>query len=144
MPCGVSGGPNAAGTASRRPAKEVGALTLKPLKDNPPSTDAATDTTRSAVPGLPVADTVKRAPGGVVSETVERTDLYAVQTPQAFRARVFRDALAAWDGDATDCAGYVERSGGSVTVVQGDAALLKITDAGDLAAVERLLQGEAR
>jgi 2-C-methyl-D-erythritol 4-phosphate cytidylyltransferase len=96
-----------------------------------------------AVPGLPIADTVKRAPAGVVSETVDRSDLYLVQTPQGFRADVFRRALAAWDGDATDCSGYVERAGGRVTVVQGDAALLKVTGGDDLAAVERILQGEA-
>ena len=66
-----------------------------------------------------------------------------MQTPQAFRANVFRDALAAWEEDATDCAGYVERSGGRVAVVPGDAALIKVTDGDDLAAVERLLQGEA-
>jgi 2-C-methyl-D-erythritol 4-phosphate cytidylyltransferase len=97
-----------------------------------------------AVPGLPIADTVKRAPGGIVSETVDRSDLYTVQTPQGFRAEAFRSALAAWEGDATDCAAYVERAGGSVAVVQGDAALLKITDRDDLAAVERLLQSDAR
>jgi 2-C-methyl-D-erythritol 4-phosphate cytidylyltransferase len=96
-----------------------------------------------AVPGLPVADTVKRAPGGVVEETVDRRDLYVVQTPQAFRADAFRAALAAWDGDATDCAGYVERAGGRVAVVQGDASLLKVTESADLATVERLLHSEA-
>jgi len=104
---------------------------------------AALESCEGAVPGLPIADTVKRAPAGVVSETVDRSDLYVVQTPQAFRADVFRAALAAWDGDATDCAGYVERAGGTVAVVQGDPVLLKVTDGDDLAAVERLLQGEA-
>lgn len=96
-----------------------------------------------AVPGLAVADTVKRAPGGVVTETVDRRDLYVVQTPQAFRADALRAALAACDADATDCAGYVERAGGTVAVVPGDPALLKVTDLADLAAVERLLQDEA-
>jgi 2-C-methyl-D-erythritol 4-phosphate cytidylyltransferase len=96
-----------------------------------------------AVPGLAVADTVKRAPGGVVAETVDRRDLYVVQTPQAFRAGALRAALAGSDADATDCAGYVERAGGRVAVVPGDPALLKVTDAGDLATVERLLRNEA-
>ncbi len=92
-----------------------------------------------AVPGLPIPDTVKRAPGGSVLETVDRKDLYAVQTPQAFRAGAFRAALASWPDDATDCAGYVERAGGRVAVVEGDPALRKVTTADDLAAVERLL-----
>ena len=48
-----------------------------------------------AVPGLPVADTVKRAPGGVVAETLARDDLVTVQTPQAFVAPVLRAALTA-------------------------------------------------
>jgi 2-C-methyl-D-erythritol 4-phosphate cytidylyltransferase len=96
-----------------------------------------------AVPGLAVADTVKRAPGGVVAETVDRRDLYVVQTPQAFRAGALRAALAGSDADATDCAGYVERAGGRVAVVPGDPALLKVTDADDLATVERLLRDAA-
>lgn len=104
---------------------------------------AALQDCEGAVPGLPVADTVKRAPGGVVSVTVDRSDLYVVQTPQAFRADAFRRALAAWDGDETDCAAYVERVGGRVAIVEGDASLRKVTDRDDLAAVERLLQDEA-
>ncbi len=92
-----------------------------------------------AVPGLPISDTVKRAPGGTVSETVDRSDLYAVQTPQAFVAAAFRRALAAVDEDATDCAGIVERAGGRVRVVEGDPRLAKVTTPADLAAVESLL-----
>jgi 2-C-methyl-D-erythritol 4-phosphate cytidylyltransferase len=96
-----------------------------------------------AVPGIPIADTVKRAPGGVVLETVERADLYTVQTPQAFRATIFRQALGAWPEDATDCAAYVERAGGRVRVIEGDPALLKVTTGADLAEVERLLARDA-
>lgn len=92
-----------------------------------------------AVPGLPISDTVKRAPGGTVSETVDRSDLYAVQTPQAFVAAAFRRALAAVGEDATDCAGIVERAGGRVRVVEGDPRLVKVTAPADLAAVESLL-----
>src|SRR5690348_6802340 len=47
-----------------------------------------------AVPALPVADTVKRADGGVVTETLVRDELVAVQTPQGFVAPVLRAALA--------------------------------------------------
>ena len=92
-----------------------------------------------AVPGLPISDTVKRAPGGTVSETVDRSDLYTVQTPQAFVAAAFRRALAAVGEDATDCAGIVERAGGRVRVVEGDPRLVKVTTPADLAAVESLL-----
>jgi 2-C-methyl-D-erythritol 4-phosphate cytidylyltransferase len=92
-----------------------------------------------AVPGLPIADTVKRAPDGVVAETVERAGLYGVQTPQAFLAGSLRRALASHEADLTDCASYVELAGGRVRVVEGDARLVKITTPADLAAVEALL-----
>jgi len=88
-----------------------------------------------AVPGLPVADTLKRAgPDGAVCETVPRDGLWAVQTPQAFLADVLRRAYAA-DGEATDCAALVEAAGGRVTVVKGDERLLKVTTADDLAKI---------
>ncbi|MGZ4354308.1 MAG: 2-C-methyl-D-erythritol 4-phosphate cytidylyltransferase [Gaiellaceae bacterium] len=93
-----------------------------------------------AVPGLPVADTVKRVQGGVVVETLDRTELAAVQTPQAFVAPVLRSALASDDSSrATDCASSVELQGGRVKVVEGDPRLLKITTPADLALVESWL-----
>jgi 2-C-methyl-D-erythritol 4-phosphate cytidylyltransferase len=91
-----------------------------------------------AIPGLPLADTVKRVRGGAVVETVPRDELVAVQTPQAFLAPVLRDAVAA-GGDASDCAGLVEARGGRVKVVEGDPRLLKVTDGRDLELVETWL-----
>ena len=88
-----------------------------------------------AVPGLPVADTLKRVDGDRrVLETVGRDAVYAVQTPQAFPAGVLRRALAAGDA-ASDCAGSVEAAGGRVKVVDGDPRLLKVTTADDLARI---------
>jgi 2-C-methyl-D-erythritol 4-phosphate cytidylyltransferase len=87
------------------------------------------------VPGLPVSDTLKRVrPDGAVEETVPRDSLYAVQTPQAFLADVFRRAVAG-GAEATDCAGLVEAAGGRVKVVEGDPRLLKVTTADDLAKI---------
>jgi 2-C-methyl-D-erythritol 4-phosphate cytidylyltransferase len=84
------------------------------------------------VPGLAVADTLKRVDGdGRVGETVARDGLWAVQTPQAFPADTLRRAVAG-GGEATDCAGLVEAQGGRVKVVPGDPRLLKVTTAGDL------------
>jgi 2-C-methyl-D-erythritol 4-phosphate cytidylyltransferase len=92
-----------------------------------------------SAPALPVADTLKRADDdGTVQETVDRSGLYAVQTPQAFIAPVLRAAFAA-GGDASDCATLVERNGGRVKLVEGDPRLLKITTPSDLAFVESLL-----
>jgi 2-C-methyl-D-erythritol 4-phosphate cytidylyltransferase len=91
-----------------------------------------------AVPGLPLADTVKRVQGEAVIETVPRDDLVAVQTPQAFVAPVLRGAAAAGD-DASDCAALVERAGGRVKVVPGDPRLLKVTEPADLDLIESWL-----
>jgi 2-C-methyl-D-erythritol 4-phosphate cytidylyltransferase len=93
-----------------------------------------------AVPALPVADTLKRAgPDGAVAETVDRSSLYAVQTPQAFLADVLRKALAGDVEDASDCAGLVEAQGGRVKLVEGDRRLVKVTTAEDLALVASML-----
>lgn len=90
------------------------------------------------VPALPLADTVKRVRGDAVVETLDRSELYAVQTPQAFLADVLRRAVAGGD-DAGDCAALVEAAGGRVRVVEGDARLLKVTTREDLEAVARLV-----
>jgi 2-C-methyl-D-erythritol 4-phosphate cytidylyltransferase len=91
------------------------------------------------VPGMPVSDTVKRIERGVVAETVARDGLVTVQTPQAFLAERLRSAYAGDLTGATDCASLVERAGGRIGVVEGDARLLKVTTAADLALVERFL-----
>jgi len=96
-----------------------------------------------AVPGLPVADTVKRVgAGGAVVETLARDELVAVQTPQAFLAPALRTALQGQSDNlslATDCSSLVELNGGRVRVVEGDPRLLKVTTPADLALVESWL-----
>lgn len=94
------------------------------------------------VPGLPVADTIKRVRNGTVSETLERTELRAVQTPQAFLARALRvgyERPAAELAAATDCAGLVESAGMTVAVVDGSPANVKLTGPEDLRLAEALL-----
>jgi 2-C-methyl-D-erythritol 4-phosphate cytidylyltransferase len=93
------------------------------------------------VPVLPLADTVKRAEGEAVRETVDREGLYAAQTPQAFLAGSLRSAFAG-EAVATDCAGLVEASGGRVRIVEGDPRLVKVTTSADLDLVEALLGAE--
>ncbi len=95
-----------------------------------------------AVPGLPVADTIKRVDGQQVVETLVRAELQAVQTPQAFVADALRSALTGDVSAASDCASLVESRGGRVTVVPGDPRLLKVTTPEDLALVESWLSGE--
>ena len=98
--------------------------------------DALAEGFDGAVPGLPVADTVKRVRDGVVLETPARDELVAIQTPQAFVASVLRAAAA---GEGSDCASLVEAAGGRVKVVQGDERLLKVTTPDDLRRVEMWL-----
>jgi 2-C-methyl-D-erythritol 4-phosphate cytidylyltransferase len=94
-----------------------------------------------ALPGLPLADTIKRVDDeGRVVETLNRDELRAVQTPQAFVASVVREAYARGDvAAASDCSSLVEARGGRVRVVEGDPKLIKVTDVGDLERVAALL-----
>jgi 2-C-methyl-D-erythritol 4-phosphate cytidylyltransferase len=95
----------------------------------------------AAAAAVRATDTVKRGDASArVVETLRREEIYLVQTPQAFRVSVLRDALAI-GSDATDEAGLVELAGYTVQLVEGDARNLKITTADDLAAAERLLSG---
>ena len=89
-----------------------------------------------AIPGIAVADTVKRVRNGYVAETLDRSELVAVQTPQAFRAAALRQAHAGAP-EATDDAGLLEALGLSVAVVPGEYHNLKLTSPEDLAIAER-------
>lgn len=92
------------------------------------------------IPVLPIDDTVKRIDAaGRVVETLDRAELRAVQTPQAFLADGFRRAVAAPDrASGTDCASLVERAGGTIATVAGDPRTLKITTRVDLERAEEL------
>ena len=96
---------------------------------------AVRDGADAAVPGVPLADTLRWRTGGVA----DRDGLVAVQTPQAFRASALRAAHAG-GGEATDDASLVEAAGGKVVVVDGSAENLKITNPHDLAVAEALLR----
>ena len=90
--------------------------------------DAGAD---GAIPALRLSDTVKRVHDGQVLETLDRSDLVAVQTPQAFRAEVLRKAHAG-KAQATDDAGLLEAIGAQVVVVDGEARNIKLTTPDDL------------
>ena len=92
-----------------------------------------------AVPGLAVTDTLKRVDEVRVTATVDRMGLVTVQTPQAFRAGILREAHASAD-DATDDAALVEALGGTVVVVPGDPRNLKVTGPADLMIAAALLE----
>jgi 2-C-methyl-D-erythritol 4-phosphate cytidylyltransferase len=100
---------------------------------------AVRDDADGAVPGLAVTDTLKRVDDVRVTATVDRMGLVAVQTPQAFRADILRDAHAT-GADATDDAALVEELGGTVVVVPGDPRNLKVTGPADLMIAAALLE----
>ncbi|HJQ44221.1 MAG TPA: 2-C-methyl-D-erythritol 4-phosphate cytidylyltransferase [Jatrophihabitantaceae bacterium] len=103
--------------------------------------DALADGVDAAIPVLPVTDTVKQVDDdNVVVATIDRTQLVAVQTPQAFRRAALANAHAhAADSSATDDALLVESDGGVVTVVKGDEDAFKITHARDLVLAEAVI-----
>ena len=96
----------------------------------------------AAIPGLAVNDTLKRVidtPNGKeVEETVDRDTLMAIQTPQAFKRQML-EAAHAHGQDATDDAGLVEAIGGTVKVVPGELAAIKITTPNDLNVAAELM-----
>ena len=106
----------------------------------------ALDHADGAFPGLPVADTLRRAADGVVSGLVDRDSLWRAQTPQAFRFKTIRDAYAAWPvGEtAADETEVVDRHGGVILVVEGDARLMKLTYPEDFAMAEALIPRQTR
>jgi 2-C-methyl-D-erythritol 4-phosphate cytidylyltransferase/2-C-methyl-D-erythritol 2,4-cyclodiphosphate synthase len=97
-------------------------------------------TGEGAVPGLPVSDTVKRTDAADrVTETVDRSELVAVQTPQGFPRTHLVDAYRAATEEATDDAALVAAVGHPVRIVRGDALAFKVTTPADLARAEQLL-----
>jgi 2-C-methyl-D-erythritol 4-phosphate cytidylyltransferase len=96
-----------------------------------------------AIAAARVTDTIKEAgPGGRVERTHDRSRLWAIQTPQAFRRAALERALDVDDdvlAAATDDAWLVERAGGSVVVVESSPANLKVTTPHDLQVAELLL-----
>jgi 2-C-methyl-D-erythritol 4-phosphate cytidylyltransferase len=96
-----------------------------------------------AIAAARVTDTIKQAfADGTVELTLDRSRLWAIQTPQVFRADTLRRALDVDEellASATDDASLVEAAGGSVRVVEGPPENFKITSAADLARAESLL-----
>jgi len=100
------------------------------------------DAPDGVVPATPVSDTIKVERGGEVVKTLDRTELRAVQTPQAFRLGLLRRLHEAPDdylGASTDDASLVEREGGRVLLVEGEKTNIKLTSPEDLVLAEAIL-----
>lgn len=100
---------------------------------------AAVKETGAAICGVPVKDTIKRVCDGKVEETVERSQLWSVQTPQGFTYSILKEAHEKAEKEAflgTDEASLVERTGRPVAMVLGEYENIKVTTPEDLLIAE--------
>jgi 2-C-methyl-D-erythritol 4-phosphate cytidylyltransferase/2-C-methyl-D-erythritol 2,4-cyclodiphosphate synthase len=97
----------------------------------------------AVVPGMPVAETLKLAPGGIVKETVDRNGMWTAQTPQGFDFETILAAhRAARDAGArnlTDDAAVAERAGIGIAMISGHMENRKLTTAEDMAGADRMM-----
>lgn len=102
----------------------------------------------AVIAATPVPNTIKEVEGLTVQRTLERSRLWAVQTPQVFRRepleRAFAEAPPEVLATATDDAWLIERAGGTVRVVDAGAANIKVTTPTDLKLAELLLSERRR
>ena len=108
--------------------------------------DGLADGADAAIAASPMTDTVKASDDGgdSVSETLDRSRLWAVQTPQVFRRAALERVLAQPDevlATATDDASLIEAAGGRVRLVRAPRTNLKVTVPEDLLLAEALLGG---
>jgi 2-C-methyl-D-erythritol 4-phosphate cytidylyltransferase len=98
--------------------------------------------TGAAIAAVAVTDTVKQVQDGAIVRTVPRGDLWAAQTPQAFKTSILREAFARAreDAEATDSAQLVEALGLPVRIVPASAGNGKITSPEDLARAGWILE----
>ena len=99
--------------------------------------------TGAAIPAVPVKDTIKRVADGVICATPQRSELFAAQTPQIFKADVLKAALTKAVEERleiTDDASAVELLGMSVSIAEGDECNIKITTQADLILAEAILE----
>jgi 2-C-methyl-D-erythritol 4-phosphate cytidylyltransferase/2-C-methyl-D-erythritol 2,4-cyclodiphosphate synthase len=140
------------GGATRQDSVRLGLLALRPHAPDfvlvhdaarpiiPPGTIpallAALAHAPGAIPGAPVADTLKRATDGVIVETVPREGLFRAQTPQAFRFEALFAAHHASITGSTDDASLLEALGQDVAIVPGSESNIKLTWPDDLTRLE--------
>lgn len=150
VPGGVAGGPRRRDSVSRGLAEVPEGVEFVLVHDaarplaSPALVGRVADRLRvgdaaGVVPAVPVRDTLKDTADDVVTGSVDRSSLVAVQTPQGFVTGVLRRAHAAGQDDATDDAMLLEAIGERVVTVPGDPANLKITYPEDLVLARLLL-----
>lgn len=104
---------------------------------------AAAKKTGAAIAAAPMIDTIKvTGRGGIVAETLDRSKIWAAQTPQVFRVNLLQDALEKVDQEkleVTDDAQAVELAGGKVLLVPNPTPNPKITVLEDIRTVSLLM-----
>jgi 2-C-methyl-D-erythritol 4-phosphate cytidylyltransferase/2-C-methyl-D-erythritol 2,4-cyclodiphosphate synthase len=104
----------------------------------------ALDNNDAVIPGLSVTDTVKRAPEGYVGDTINRDNLYTVQTPQGFHFDTLFAAHRQFKGESLpDDAAVMERAGKRVAIVAGDPDNIKVTTNADLLRMQNTLSQQS-
>ena len=93
------------------------------------------------IPGIKIDETVKRENKGIVTGTIDRDNLWTVQTPQVFRYSVLKKSYkkAGRKNDFTDEAGLVERAGYNVRLIKGSRDNIKITTQEDLRTLKKIM-----
>ena len=134
----------AAGLAALAPGIEIvlvhdAARSFTPSAQFDAVINAVRQTGAGVIPGLPVADTIKRVGDGRATATVDRSDLVAVQTPQGFPRAQLASAYAEASAVHTDDAALFAAAGHEVRVIEGDSRAFKITTPWDLRRAESLL-----
>lgn len=97
----------------------------------------------AAIIGVPAKDTMKKVSNGAVLETIDRSSLWVVQTPQAFRISLLKEAYKKAEAalfTGTDDASLVERLGAAITMVEGDYDNIKLTTPEDLYFADAILR----
>ena len=98
-----------------------------------------------AITALRMNETLKRADDDVVIETVDRSNLWRSQTPQAFRTEELKRAHSRAHDEsfgATDDAQLIERYGGRIAIVPGDPANIKLTYEDDFVVAQAMIESK--
>ena len=99
----------------------------------------------AVAPALPIAETIKETDEARIAKTIDRSNLWVVQTPQVFSLRLILDAHEKAEADgfsATDDCQLVERLGVTVAVVEGERTNIKITTSEDLLLAETIVRAQ--
>lgn len=96
------------------------------------------------IPGIKISETVKREKSGIVTETVNRNNLWLIQTPQIFRYEVLKKsyAKAGRKNDFTDESALVENAGYKVRIIESEMSNIKITTPEEIKTLKKLMNSK--